>query len=143
LIRMTIPLVRKQARYIGEVYREKSIRETCESNRPDSHMAIDWQRLDHPEQFLGRRMGYSRRPHKSCFESVRDYFLLREFISLTERVGANSQGSLDPGYDAIFVPTSLAEGIFAEVPEAVRDLSDRSRWVSAMFTPLSPSPRSD
>jgi len=41
----------------------------------------------------------------------------------------NGKGSLDPGYDAIYVPTRLAEGIFAEVPETIRDISDGSRWV--------------
>ncbi|ODN90212.1 hypothetical protein L198_06230 [Cryptococcus wingfieldii CBS 7118] len=36
--------------------------------------------------------------------------------------------SIDPAFDAIYLPTSLAEQFFSKVPDASRDSSDRTRW---------------
>ena len=50
---------------------------------------------------------------------------------------AYDQGSLDPGFDAIYVPDSLAEDIFSRVPDAQRDGTDTGRWVSNLTLPHS------
>jgi len=49
------------------------------------------------------------------------------------RIWLTNEGSLDPGFDAIYVPTSLAEQFYSSVPEAIRDATDRTRWVGAAF----------
>ncbi|KAK4685789.1 hypothetical protein P7C73_g4350, partial [Tremellales sp. Uapishka_1] len=37
-------------------------------------------------------------------------------------------GTLDPGFDDIYVPTNVAESFFASVPGSSRDLVDTTRW---------------
>jgi hypothetical protein len=41
---------------------------------------------------------------------------------------------MDPAYDAIYVPTSVAEALFSSVPSAQRDDVDTTRWVSPATT---------
>ena len=38
------------------------------------------------------------------------------------------QASLDPAYDSIIVPSSIAESIYSSIPEATRDTSTPNRW---------------
>ncbi|KAE8542919.1 hypothetical protein D1P53_000982 [Cryptococcus gattii VGV] len=40
----------------------------------------------------------------------------------------NYYGSIDPGFDEIYVPTSVAEELFAKVSGAQRDTKDTTRW---------------
>nr|XP_031860992.1 uncharacterized protein CI109_003719 [Kwoniella shandongensis]KAA5528064.1 hypothetical protein CI109_003719 [Kwoniella shandongensis] len=41
---------------------------------------------------------------------------------------SNLYGSIDPAFDQIYVPTSVAESFFAKVPDSQRDLGDTTRW---------------
>ncbi|WVW82514.1 hypothetical protein I302_104525 [Kwoniella bestiolae CBS 10118] len=40
----------------------------------------------------------------------------------------NHYGTVDPGFDSIYVPTNIAERVFAKVNGAVRDGRDTTRW---------------
>ncbi|WWC66206.1 uncharacterized protein I206_100107 [Kwoniella pini CBS 10737] len=40
----------------------------------------------------------------------------------------NHFGTIDPGFDSIYLPTAIAERIFAKVTGAERDLVDTTRW---------------